>query len=54
MDTAASPLPAEPAAPTTPLPPDAWPQKAIDACAPEGGFAPGVVTIDIRTNRVWA
>ena len=33
---------------------EAWPEQAIDACAPEGGYSPYVCTPDTRTIGLWS
>jgi len=37
---------------SSPSPFEAWPEQAIDACAPEGGYSPYAVSADIRTDRI--
>jgi hypothetical protein len=31
-----------------------WPEQAIDACAPEGGYSPDVSTAHGRPNERWS
>jgi hypothetical protein len=46
--------PRDPALQPVPSPLEAWPEQAIDACAPEGGGWSCGGTVDVRTTGLWS
>jgi len=53
-DGGAAPQRCDAAPQLLPSPLEAWPEQAIDACAPEGGGWSCGGTVDVRTTGLWS